>query len=343
METPGGGPMTLSPRQQSSSSSTAYRSSNNHIHDRHARPDLSPTPPPHAMRYRDRSPGQDSNSSQRQIDARRVPGQLAERARMLPVHHNNMGSVSPNPSHMQPSSGRREDSVVMHERETSYHDERSKSENNHLTTATTSATGGSAESWPDEEGEEASLGSLLDPKGSSSSLAATAQVKRKPKAEPLQDNNKRPSSSTATTTKVIKTDEAEVPAEKVKGKRGRKPKVKESPLDSPATAGTPMEASSPTKARASDPATVAKMSQPGVKRQRAMDDPNNNKGPGGGSSNGFDALTRVPGAAEGYGSESELEDFSQSKEMMSYRLEVHKRGQKVQKAYEAQSTVRRKL
>ena len=294
------GSMALSPRQ-----SSAYR--HNNVHDRQ-RQDLSPTPPPapgHSIRYRDRSPGQESTGSQRHGDTRRVPGQLAERARMLPIH-GKMESSSPSPSQ---HAGRHEDLAQegKHvDNGISRKDEQSIPESSQTTTA-------GAESWPEDQGE-ASLGSL-ETKGSF--LTSAAQVKRKPKAELDKRSAK------------AKVDEAEVPVEgaKVKGKRGRKPKVKENPLESPAPSGATPTSASLTKARA--------VPQTGIKRQRAMDTSTEAGKPQG--ANGSEQFVAGPG---GYGSDSDLDDFSQHKDMMTYRLEVHKRSQKVQKAYEAQSLVR---
>ncbi|GJJ71755.1 chromatin-remodeling ATPase INO80 [Entomortierella parvispora] len=294
------GSMAPSPRQ-----SSGYR--HNNVHDRQ-RPDLSPTPPPataHAMRYRDRSPGQESTGSQRQGEARRVPGQLAERARMLPIH-GKMESSSSSPSQQAVRNDDAAQVSKQMDNGTSRRDEQSFPESSQATTA-------GAESWPEDQGE-ASLGSL---EAKESSLTSAAQVKRKPKAELDKRSIK------------VKADEAEVPVEaaKVKGKRGRKPKVKENPLESPAPSGA--ASASLTKARA--------VPQAGVKRQRAVDIASEGGKPQG--ANGAEQLLAGPGA---YGSDSDLEDFSQHKDMMAYRLEVHKRGQKVQKAYEAQTTRKRR-
>ncbi|KAG0057172.1 putative DNA helicase ino80 [Gryganskiella cystojenkinii] len=333
------GSMALSPRQ-----SAAYRHNNIHHagHDRHHPQqirELSASPLPqhrsHSMQYRDRSPQQSSTSATGSPhlagDQRRVPGQLADRIRTLPVQSNKVESTSPSMSSRHLVDARDEALHAMNKpfAKIAHSDDRSQPESSQAATTMTAA-----DSWQEEERieeddeeeeeEEASLGSLVRP-SKAASASATAQVKRKPKAE--QQDKQRAS-------KVKVRDEAEVPATdvKVKGKRGRKPKAKENPLEASAPStttphtATATSAGSPTKVRAD---SSAKVPQTSVKRQRPAD--------------ATIAASQTNGSElAGDGSDSELEDLSQSKEMMAYRLEVHKRGQKVQKAYEAQSARKRR-
>ena len=152
-----------------------------------------------------------------------------------------------------------------------------------------------------------------------------AQIKRRPKAEQDKRSAK------------AKMEDNDAPVEeKVKGKRGRKPKVNPNPLEGPAPPSSVASASS-TPLRSE---SASKAANGGMKRQRGVDtlaedrphfDPYNHHA----TENGGDNSAR----AGPEGSDSDQEDFSQHKDLMSYMMEVHKRGQKVQKAYEKQSSV----
>ncbi|KAF9431688.1 putative DNA helicase ino80 [Entomortierella beljakovae] len=183
------------------------------------------------------------------------------------------------------------------------------------------------ETWPEtERGDTPSASQDTTDK----SQQLPAQIKRKPKVE--QDKR-------STKPKTEEKD-AQLDDNKVKVKRGRKPKTtKENPLEGP-TLSIP-GVSTPITVSSVD--STSKVSNGALKRQRAdvMND-DRDLGDSTGQS------THILGAENGIGdphidgSGSEQEDYSQHKEMMTYMIDVYKRGQKVQRAYEKQSTRKRR-
>lgn len=271
-----------------------------HVQD-HRAEDSSPAG---RQRYDERSPARFSESVQ-------GSGHVAERAGMAPMHSDSE-QVSANLSF---TSRARTDAANSRERSSATGDYDSKR------VASASA-----------HYEDASLSEMEHGDASSSVLESTdktqnspAQIKRRPKAEQDKRSAK------------AKTEDNDAPVEeKVKGKRGRKPKVNPNPLEGPAPLSSAASASS-TSVRAE---SALKAANGGMKRQRGVDavaedrqnfDPYNHHA----AENGGDNNAR----AGPEGSDSDQEDFSQHKDLMSYMMEVHKRGQKVQKAYEKQSSV----
>jgi len=149
------------------------------------------------------------------------------------------------------------------------------------------------------------------------------QVKRRAKAEQDKRSAK------------AKTEETEAPVEevKVKAKRGRKPKVKEGAVDTPAVA-TPPVVSSPLISTRPEPTPKAAASS--LKRQRAPDPNVDDKET---VSLDMAHMNERNGAGSARAISDSDEDFAQHKDLMTYMLEVHKRGQKVQRAYEKQTIV----
>ncbi|KAF9936572.1 putative DNA helicase ino80 [Modicella reniformis] len=194
------------------------------------------------------------------------------------------------------------------------------------------------EVWP--EVEQIDMSSASQETGEKGGQNVTGQLKRRPKAEQEKRSAK------------VKTDDKDIPSDevKVKAKRGRKPKAKDNPLEGPpllpslglssaaaavAGGGSAAVPSGPHRAE-----TPGKVTNGGLKRQRATELMNDDRTSGG-------ALVRHDENGVGVhpdGSDSDQDDYSQHKDLMTYMLEVHKRGQKVQKAYEKQaSRKRRKL
>ena len=191
----------------------------------------------------------------------------------------------------------------------------------HEDAQSTSTSSTRTEVWPEAERPDT-------PANSQEALEkvqqSPVQVKRRAKAEQDKRSAK------------AKTEETETPVEevKVKAKRGRKPKVKENPAETSAAA-TPSVAPSPMISPRQEPSTKGTANS--LKR-RAPDTVADDKEtvP---LDIGHTDERNGTGAARPI-SDSD-EDFAQHKDLMTYMLEVHKRGQKVQRAYEKQTIVSR--
>ncbi|KAF9199797.1 putative DNA helicase ino80, partial [Haplosporangium sp. Z 27] len=286
-------------------------------------------------RYREQTPVKDSTSSQRYNESSRGPGQLAERARMLPIsahgHADRSANVLPGSS-----SGLRETDPQVDQSEhasaaaaTLPKDDRKMDVLHHEDTQSTSTTSTKTETWP--EGDRGDT-PLTSQEAGEKSQHPPSQVKRRPKAE--QDKR---------TTKA-KTEEKDTPSDesKVKAKRGRKPKTKDNPLEGPALPSASAPAS-PAAHRVESSSSLSKASNGALKRQRGFDNLNEDREFLGSGNHGSQTTGIENGVgAHIEGSDSDQEDFSQHKDLMTYMIEVHKRGQKVQKAYEKQSSRKRR-
>ncbi|KAF9574874.1 putative DNA helicase ino80 [Mortierella alpina] len=259
------------------------------------------------QRYDERSPARYNDSGQ-------GSGHVAERAGMAPMHSDSEQASA----NLSFTNRARTDVVNSRERSSAVGDHDPK----HSTSASAHY-------------EDTSVSEMEHGDASSSALESVdklqnspAQIKRRPKAEQDKRSAK------------AKTEDNEGPVEeKVKGKRGRKPKVNLNPLEGPAPPSSAASASS-TPLRAE---SVLKTANGGMKRQRGVDstaedrqhfDPYSQHAAENGTDNGARAGPE--------GSDSDQEDYSQHKDLMSYMMEVHKRGQKVQKAYEKQSSRKRR-
>jgi hypothetical protein len=191
------------------------------------------------------------------------------------------------------------------------------------------------EAWADAEQGDMSMASASQETGDKGQNAAGAggQLKRRPKAEQDKRSAK------------VKMDDKDAPGDDAKGKkRGRKPKPKENPLEGPPLPSSLASGSSMAGAGVgpgpgvsvgghvgTTAATMAggtpKVANGSLKRQRPVD--SNDGTLGRHDENGIHRE----------GSDSDQEDYSQHKDLMTYMLEVHKRGQKVQRAYEKQASV----
>ncbi|KAF9100372.1 putative DNA helicase ino80 [Mortierella sp. AM989] len=287
-------------------------------------------------RYRERTPTKDSAPSQRYSESTRGPGQLADRARMLPIPAH--GHMDRSPTHASQGttsrinpSGLRETDLQIDQSEypsattAPPRDDRKVESLLHEDSQSTSTASTKTEVWPEADGGDASS-AMQDVTDKSH---PPTQVKRRPKAE----HDKRATKA--------KTEEKEAPAEetKIKAKRGRKPKTKDNPLEAPSLPllAAPVSATFPRV----DP--LSNVSNGALKRLRGLDVMSEDRefvdlGSHGSQATGMEngVGTRIDG------SDSDREDYSQHKDLMNYMLEVHRRGQKVQKAYEKQSSRKRR-
>ncbi|KAG0198526.1 putative DNA helicase ino80 [Mortierella sp. GBA30] len=288
------------------------------------------------QRYDDGPSAQDAASKARYSESARGPGQLADRARMLPTHGGMEQSATSTPyasSSRAVSTAARENSSTANDYElqgassvpTYTHDDKKTDAGLNEDTQSISEASTRTESWA--EAEHGDISSTID--NADKAQSSPMQVKRRPKME----QNKRSAKA--------KTEENDAPLEeKVKGKRGRKPKVNNpNPLEGPA----PPQSSTSSSSAPFRPESMPKATASGVKRQRAVDAATEGSQPVDfegqySTENGGENGTRTGPE----GSDSDQEDFSQHKDLMSYMLEVHKRGQKVQKAYEKQSSRKRR-
>lgn len=288
-----------------------------------------PSPGP-MQRYRDRSPIRESSVPHRYNEAPpRGPGQLAERARMLPTHSplDSSTSSSLHPTRADPRD--RERSVTDYPTEPApstmarpRDEKRVDHPISHEDAQSISTSSTRTEVWPEAERPDTPANSQ---EALEKAQQSPVQVKRRAKAEQDKRSAK------------AKTEETETPVEevKVKAKRGRKPKVKENPAETSAAATPSSVAPSPMISSRQDPSTKATANS--LKRRAAdtvaddketvpLDIAHMN------DRNGANAARPI--------SDSD-EDFAQHKDLMTYMLEVHKRGQKVQRAYEKQTIVSR--
>ncbi|KAI7821878.1 hypothetical protein BC939DRAFT_198614 [Gamsiella multidivaricata] len=288
-----------------------------------------------AMRLQERTPISDSPTNQRHNETARGPGQLAERARMLPIHglsdHLPANASYGNTTRIEPTSFREMESaaddypfdnvsmVSIRPR-----DERKVESSPHEDAHSISTTSTKTENWPEVVHPE-TLTASQDTAGKSQN--PSVQVKRRPKAEA----EKRPAKT--------KSDEKEAPADdgKAKAKRGRKPKAKDNPLEGPAL--PPTIESGP--AGASRAESSSKINNGGLKRQRVPDSMHDDQELAVSSRHALLDMGEENGMNGPHlgDTDSDQEDYSQTKDLMTYMLEVHKRGQKVQRAYEKQSSV----
>lgn len=107
----------------------------------------------------------------------------------------------------------------------------------------------------------------------------------------------------------------------MKAKRGRKPKNK----DLLPSSDSNQAYTNGTATKRSRPAESGLEEQDEFDQDRPVDD-------------GLDDADQAMSGAEG-GRDVSREDYSKHKDLMTYMLDVHKRGQKVQKTYDAQSAV----
>ncbi|KAG0314931.1 putative DNA helicase ino80 [Dissophora globulifera] len=301
--------------------------------------DSSPT-----KRYQEHSPRLESSSTQQRYNEPvRGPGQLADRARMLP----NQGHVDLSPTSSSHDTVTRTGPPAVNEATSASDDyppenaplvptrlrDDSKAEPPlHDDVQSNSTTSAKTEIWPDTEQSDNTRAAVQDASGKAP--PQPVQVKRRPKAEQQEKRSIK-----------AKTEDKETPVEevKVKAKRGRKPKVKDNPLEGPAPPLAEAPNSNATAGTSTRVETASKVSNGGLKRQRAadvaMDDA---EGASLAKSSGQEMVDEVENGAPLEGSDSDQEDYSQHKDLMTYMLEVHKRSQKVQKAYEKQSSRKRR-
>ncbi|KAG0366916.1 putative DNA helicase ino80 [Mortierella sp. AD032] len=294
------------------------------------------------QRYRDRSPIRETSVPHRYNDLPpRGPGQLAERARMLPTHSPLEGGASsslPPPrvdSRVDSRTDLRADPRDRERSATDYltepvpstvsrpRDDKKVDTMSHEDAQSTSTASTRTEVWPETERPDT-------PANSQDALEkaqqSPVQVKRRAKSEQDKRSAK------------AKTEETETPAEevKVKAKRGRKPKVKENPADTPAAA-TPSSVT-PSPMISSRPEPTTKAAANSLKR-RAPDTAAEDKET---VSLDFAHMNERNGSSAARTMSDSDEDFAQHKDLMTYMLEVHKRGQKVQRAYEKQTVRKRR-
>ncbi|KAG9060900.1 putative DNA helicase ino80 [Linnemannia hyalina] len=289
-----------------------------------------PSPGP-MQRYRDRSPIREPSVPHRYNEAPpRGPGQLAERARMLPTHSplESTASSSLYPPRADPRD--RERSVADYTTEPAPstmarpRDERRVDHPiSHEDAQSTSTSSTRTEVWPEAERSDTPA---ISQEALEKAQQSPVQVKRRAKAEQDKRSAK------------AKTEETEGPVEevKVKAKRGRKPKVKENPLETSAAATPSSVAPSPMISSRQEPSTKGAANS--LKR-RAPDTVADDK-----ETVPLDiALVNERNGTSAVRPTSDSdEDFAQHKDLMSYMLEVHKRGQKVQRAYEKQTIRKRR-
>jgi len=289
------------------------RANYRHYPQEHGR-DTSPS-----LQYGERTSVRDTGMNHRYSESSRGPGQLAERARMLPSHSHmdhlpvnatSHGVGSKNSDTAKDSSGHEHAPLGPPIRS---RDDRQIDDPHSIPTMSIKK-----EAWPEGERVDASLASQeTGDKGQN----AAGQLKRRPKAEQEKRSAK------------VKTDDKDVPTEDGKGKtkRGRKPKAKDNPLEGPPLPPSMAPGASMGGGGATVPtghhSETPKVTNGTLKRQRG-----NDLNDAGGRHDGAGILLD--------GSDSDQEDYSQHKDLMTYMLEVHKRGQKVQKAYEKQASVR---
>ncbi|KAG0280846.1 putative DNA helicase ino80 [Linnemannia exigua] len=298
---------------------------------------------PGAMqRYRDRSPIRESSVPLRYNDPPpRGPGQLAERARMLPTHSPLEGGASSNllpprvDSRVDSRTDLRADPRDRERSATDYltepvsstasrpRDDKKVDTISHEDAQSTSTASTRTEPWPETERPDTPANSqdAMD-----KAQQSPVQVKRRAKAEQDKRSAK------------AKTEETETPVEevKVKAKRGRKPKVKENPIETPAT-GTPSSVT-PSPMISSRPEPTTKAAANSLKRrapEAVADDKET-------VSLDFAHMDERNGSSAVRAASDSDEDFAQHKDLMTYMLEVHKRGQKVQRAYEKQTVRKRR-
>ncbi|KAG0026948.1 putative DNA helicase ino80 [Podila clonocystis] len=285
-----------------------------HVQGRRPR---SPSPPsPIQSRGRSPSRGGFSSPPQRAVDTTRTPGQIADRARMLPL-----GDRSP-------SSHNHDYDRVTAPRDRNYQEpKRDASPAAH--TPVRHGRGDHSESP-----EEARLGSLTTdirseaggtPKLSHSQppQLSPTQTKRRPKAEQDKRSTKPKMEENPSVPPTPEGSLLSAPV-KVKAKRGRKPKNK----DSLPTSESSQAYTNGAATKRSRPAESGLEEQEGFDQDRPVDD-------------GDDADQESMSGAEP-GRDGPREDYSKHKDLMTYMLDVHKRGQKVQKTYDAQSAQKRR-
>ncbi|KAF8946695.1 putative DNA helicase ino80 [Haplosporangium gracile] len=289
-----------------------------------------PSPDP-MQRYRDRSPIGEPSVPHRYNDAPpRGPGQLAERARMLPTHSPMESGTSSTLHPARADQRDRERSVTEYPSEpASSTMVRPRGEKKvdhpilHEDAQSTSTLSTRTEIYPEAERPDTPANSQ---EALEKAQQSPMQVKRRAKAEQDKRSAK------------AKTEETEPPVEevKVKAKRGRKPKVKENPVEISAAATSSSVAPSPMIS--SRPESSTKATTNSLKRH-APDTAADDK-----ETVPLDLahMNERNGTSAGRAISDSDEDFAQHKDLMTYMLEVHKRGQKVQRAYEKQTIRKRR-
>lgn len=284
-----------------------------HVQGRRPR---SPSPPSPPVQSRGRSPprGGFSSPPQRAVDVTRTPGQIADRARMLPLGMDR-----------SPSSHSHDYDRVTAPRDRNYQEpKRDASPSAH-----TSVRHGRGDH--SESPEEAHLGSsttdIRSETGGTPKLShsqppqlSPTQTKRRPKVEHDKRSTKPKVEESPSVPPTPEGSLSSAPV-KVKAKRGRKPKNKDL-LPSSESSQAYTNGSATKRSR---PAESGLEEQEGFDQDRPLDD-------------GDDADQESISGAEP-GRDVSREDYSKHKDLMTYMLDVHKRGQKVQKTYDAQSAV----
>lgn len=283
-----------------------------HVQGRRPR---SPSPPSPPVQSRGRSPSRGGFSSppQRAVDTTRTPGQIADRARMLPL-----GDRSP-------SSHNHDYDRVAASRDRNYQEpKRDASPPAH--TPVRHGRGDHSES-PEEARLESSTMDIRSEAGGTPKLShsqppqlSPTQTKRRPKAEQDKRSTKPKMEESPSVPPTPEGSLSSAPV-KVKAKRGRKPKNK----DLLPTAESSQAYTNGTATKRSRPAESGLEEQEGFDQDRPLDD-------------GDDADQESMSGVEP-GRDIPREEFSKHKDLMTYMLDVHKRGQKVQKTYDAQSAV----
>ncbi|KAF9914732.1 putative DNA helicase ino80 [Lobosporangium transversale] len=287
------------------------------------------------VRFPEREPNQEMTAIQRYNESIRRPGQLAERARILPAtnHTAVTGSHEVSTRRERPASKDTNTGAIdNYSSEVTSASTRPREERKiealliqgDIQSSSTNST--KTETWPEQGSEDiASTAKDITTKTLSQS------VKRRPKAAEQDKRTLKP-----------KAEENEAPVEeaKIKAKRGRKPKSKDNPLEGSALSLPVTPALTEAAPR---PESISKSTNGGVKRQRAPDTANEDRDYVAPMIQGSQETGEqdIAGAHPDV-SDSDQDDYSQHKEYMIYMLEVHKRGQKVQKAYEKQSSRKRR-